>query len=223
MKIKNFTKIFLFVAVAALFSCSGSDDGAGGDGGGATGSSLTVSVNSATIFVGESVTFTVVNNLGANLTSTSDFKIGGTAISNPHTFDAAGSFTVAVTNGTLSGSTTIIVQEIPVPSAITLTVDKDAFWYDIDSATFTVMDDLGNDVTGLVAFSSDSGTLTNPASFDAPGMYNATATFTLEDNSTLTSNTLVFTAVESTHTTKVMIEDYTGTWCQYCPRLAYAV
>lgn len=28
---------------------------------------------------------------------------------------------------------------------------------------------------------------------------------------------------ESTHTTKVLVEDYTGTWCGYCPRLASAL
>ena len=39
-------------------------------------------------------------------------------------------------------------------------------------------------------------------------------------DSTLTSNTVVLDAVASTHTTKVMIEDYTGTWCGYCPRVA---
>lgn len=27
--------------------------------------------------------------------------------------------------------------------------------------------------------------------------------------------------VESTHTSKVLVEDYTGAWCGYCPRLAY--
>ena len=39
----------------------------------------------------------------------------------------------------------------------------------------------------------------------------------------LVSEDVYFTAVESTHTTKVMVEDYTGTWCGYCPRLAYAL
>ena len=67
------------------------------------------------------------------------------------------------------------------------------------------------------------GTLNNPATFSSAGVYNAYATYALPDGSTLTSNTVELNAVASTHTTKVMIEDYTGTWCGYCPRVASAL
>jgi hypothetical protein len=220
MKIKNFTKIFLFVAVAALFSCGGSDDGSGG---GATATSITVSGNSSSVFEGQSVTFSVVDNLGNNVTASSELKIGGAVISNPYTFSTIGNFEVTATNGSLSSSTTISVQAVPVPTAITLSTNNNSFWFDEGSAFFIVMDDLGNEVTGIATYSAEPGALTNPATFSSPGTYNVVATFTLPDNSTLTSNTLVIKAVESTHTTKVMVEDYTGTWCQYCPRLAYAL
>jgi thiol-disulfide isomerase/thioredoxin len=218
MKIKSILKGLAALSfVVFAFACSSSDEGSG------AASSITVSGSSSSVFVGESVTFTVENNLGTNVTAGSDLDIGGTVISNPYTFNTVGNFEVTATNGGLTNSTTITVQEVPAPTAITLWANTDSFWFDDGSATFVVTDNLGNDVTGLVTYAAESGTLTNPATFASAGTYNATATFTLEDGNTITSNTLVLKAVESTHTTKVMVEDYTGTWCQYCPRLAYAL
>lgn len=219
MKIKNFLKELVVLSfVVFAFACSSSDDG--GDSGP---TSITVSGSAETVFVGQSVTFTVVNNLGTDVTSGSTFAINGTMISNPYTFDTVGSYGVTATNGSFSSSITITVQEVPVPSAITISTTREAFWYDTGNTHFVVMDDLGNEVTTLVTMSAESGEVTNPASFDNPGTYNVVATFTLPDDSVLTSNSVQVRAVESTHTTKVMIEDYTGTWCQYCPRLATAV
>lgn len=221
MKTKSIFKQLLALSfVIFAFACSSSSD----DGDGSTGpTSITVTTNSSTVFIGESVNFTVTNNLGNNVTSNSGLKIGDTTIPNPYTFNSLGDYTVTATVGSLSNSITITVVEAPEPTAITLSTDAEAFWYDSGSAEFTVIDDLGNNVSGLVTYNAESGALDNPATFASAGTYNVTATFTLQDNSTITSNTVVIQAVESTHTTKVMIEDYTGTWCQYCPRLAYAL
>lgn len=221
MKIKSIAKHLLALSfVIFAFACSSSSDD--GDGSSAP-TSITITTASSTVFIGAPVSFTVTNNLGNNVTSNSQLKIGETIITNPYTFNSLGDFTVNATSGGLSNSIIITVVEAPEPTALTLSSDTDAFWFDTGSAQFTVIDDLGNDVTGLVTFNAESGTIDNPASFSNAGTYNVTATYTLEDNSTITSNTVVIKAVESTHTTKVMIEDYTGTWCQYCPRLAYAL
>nr|WP_321226700.1 Omp28-related outer membrane protein [uncultured Psychroserpens sp.] len=218
MRLKSILKELAVLAfVVFAFACSSSDDG------GAAASSITVTSNSTTVFVGESVTFTVTNNLGTNVTSSAELKIGNTVISNPYAFDAAGSFQVTATDGGLTASTTINVQAIPVPSAITLSTTNDSFWYDDGQTSLLVVSDLGNEVTLQSIFTAETGTVTNPVTFANPGTYNVVATYELEDGSTLTSNTVVLKAVESTHTTKVMIEDYTGTWCQYCPRLAYGI
>ncbi|WP_052172514.1 Omp28-related outer membrane protein [Psychroserpens jangbogonensis] len=220
MKIKSIVKELLALSfVIFAFACSSSDDGDGSS----SSSSITVTGNSSSIFLGESVTFTVVNNNGNNVTASSELKIGDTVITNPYTFSALGSYEVTATKGSLSSSTTITVLEVPEPTSLILSANNEAFWYDTGSTQFSVVDDLGNNLTGLVAYSADTVTLNNPATFASAGTYNVVATFILEDNSIITSNTLVINAVESTHTTKVMVEDYTGTWCQYCPRLAYAL
>ena len=218
MKIRNVLKELVMVTLMTIvFACSSSDDG------GASANSIAVTANSSSVFEGQSVTFTVQDNLGVNVTANSNFTIAGSAISNPYTFNTAGSYDVMATSGSLSNSLTVNVQAVPVPSSITLSTNNSAFWYNEGSAPLVVVDNFGNEVTGLTTITAESGELTNPATFTEPGVYNAVATFTLEDNTVLTSNSVVIQAVASTHTTKVMVEDYTGTWCQYCPRLAYAL
>ncbi|WP_040247728.1 Omp28-related outer membrane protein [Psychroserpens mesophilus] len=223
MKIKSIAKQLLALSLVIFaFACSSSSDD--GDGSSApTSITITTATNSSSVFIGEPVTFTVTNNLGNNVTSNSQLKIEETIITNPYTFNALGDFTVTATSAGLSNSIIITVVEAPEPTALTLTSNANEFWYDSGSAQFTVIDNFGNNVTGLVEYNAESGTLNNPATFTSAGTYNVTATFTLQDNSTITSNTVEIKAVESTHTTKVMVEDYTGTWCQYCPRLAYAL
>ncbi|MEM5564028.1 Omp28-related outer membrane protein [Psychroserpens sp. AS72] len=217
MKIKSILKQLAVVTfVVFAFACGGSDDGGAA-------SSITVTGNPSTVFAGESVTFTVTNNLGANVTTSSELKVGGTVISNPYAFSTAGSFEVTATSGGLTSTTTITVQPIPVPTSITLSSTTDSFWYDDGQASLLVVTNLGNEVTVNSTLTADTGVVTNPVTFANPGTYNVVATYELEDGSTLTSNTIELKAVESTHTTKVMVEDYTGTWCQYCPRLAYAL
>jgi len=226
MKVKSILKqLVVLTLVIFAFACSSSDDGSGSGngGGGATATSITVSGNASSVFVGEPVTFTVVDNIGANVTSSSELKIAGAVISNPYTFNTVGSYNVTATSGSLTNSTTITVEEVPTPSSITMTTNTNAFWYDTEGATFVVTDNLGNNLTGLATYTAESGTLNNPATFSSAGVYNAYATYTLPDGSTLTSNTVELNAVASTHTTKVMIEDYTGTWCGYCPRVASAL
>ncbi len=220
MKIKLFLKeLVVFSFVVFVFSCSTDDGNADGD----SATAITVSSNVSTAFVGEAITFNVVNNLGVNVTSNSQFKIDGVVIANPHTFNSEGVFEVTATNGGLSDSTFVTIEVAPIPNSITLSVNKDSFWFDDNNVVFNVMDDLGNNLSGIVTYSTGTGYLTNPATFTSGGIHNVVAEYILPDNSTLISNAITLTAVESTHTTKVMVEDYTGTWCQYCPRLAYAL
>jgi hypothetical protein len=98
-------KIFLFLAVAgtAFFTSCGSDDNGGSTTPVATSIALTSDV--ATVQVGGAFTFTVTNNLAANVTSSSQFFVDGstTALaSNVFTPTAAGTYSVVAKNGTLT-------------------------------------------------------------------------------------------------------------------------
>ncbi|WP_055434957.1 Omp28-related outer membrane protein [Lacinutrix algicola] len=228
MKIKSILKELVVMAfVIFAFACSSdneNDDGGTGTGGSGGGSAIvtaiTVESNVTSAFAGIPVTFGVVNNLGADVTAGSVFTVNGVVVENPYVFPASGSYTVTATNGDFTDTITIEIGD--APTAITLTVDNNLFWYDKEDATFTVIDDLGNNITEYVVYSTEAGTVTNPTNFTSAGDYNAVATFVMP-NSTLTSNSVNIVAVESTHTTKVLVEDYTGTWCGYCPRLATAL
>ena len=177
--------------------------------------SISLTANVYSCNMGEAVTFTVTDDLGNNVTGLSTLTIGGNAIANPHTFTDAGVIAVTAEFSGLSTSENITVI---APTTIVLTSDIASCWVD-ESATFTVVDNFGNDVTALAAITVGGVSITaNPHVFTAAGSFDVVATYY-----GLTSNTVAVVAVQSTHTTKVMVEDYTGTWCGYCPRLAYKI
>ena len=75
MKIKSIlSTLSVFVLIVLAFACSSSDDGE------ASANSITVTTNSTSVFEGQSVTFTVKDNLGTNVTANSNFTIAGNAI-----------------------------------------------------------------------------------------------------------------------------------------------
>lgn len=115
-------KIFLFLAVASttfLASCNSDDDnGATIPGEGIPGAtSIVLTSDVATVEVGGEFTFTVTDNLGANVTSTSTVLVNDVAIEgNVFTPTEAGTFAVKAQNGTLeSAVVTVTVTETPTP------------------------------------------------------------------------------------------------------------
>lgn len=155
MKTSFYLRTLFFCLLTLTFGCGGSDDSGNGDGGGngngngngnGSGnnvtSSIVISSNDLNAYIGETVTFTVRDNNGADFTSQA-----------------------------------------------TITVD-------------------GNAITG------------NTFSTDVIGDYAVQATY-----DTFTSNTLnvSFDEPPLRFSKNVLIEDYTGTWCGYCPRVAYGI
>jgi len=124
--------------------------------------------------------------------------------------DAAGSGTPPG-GGNGSGAT---ATSITVASASTaLTVG--------DSATFTVTDNLGNDVSSNAVLTIDGVVITSPYVFNTVGTFVVTVT----SGGLTTTITIVVTAAGSggsggastrTFTTKMIISDFTGTWCGAC-------
>lgn len=85
------------------------------------------------------------------------------------------------------------------------------------SATFQVRDNLNNGVTNAATiYVNDQVIESSSYTFLTPGSYSVRATL-----NALESNVIVLDVVAASHTTKVLVEDYTGTWCGFCPRLAY--
>ncbi|PHS10109.1 MAG: hypothetical protein COA88_03565 [Kordia sp.] len=233
MKTKTIFKFLALFLTLGIMSCGSDDDTAGEDGASVT--SVSVVANTATsnevttLFEGESATFVVTDNLGNDVTDGSTITINGVVVTdNPYLFTTAGTYEVVVTNGTFTSTITIVVSVIPVPTAITLTSDIASCWVS-EEATFQIEDDLGNYVTGISAITVGGVAITgNTHVFTTAGTFDVVATF-----SGLTSNTVTVTVVAASaysdtdsftaagapanFTKKVLLEDFTGTWCGQCP------
>ena len=214
MKKKSIFKYFALFLIVGIMSC-GSDETPDLSPPAPLVTSITLTANDTTLFEGESATFNVVDNLGNNITSDSVITINGVVVTdNPYVFTTAGTYVVVVTNGDFTSTITIVVEAVPVPTSITLTVNPTTLFAG-ESATFTVMDDLGNNVSTIATYTADGVAVTSPYTFATAGNVDVIASF-----SGLTSNTVSVTVnAPSTRvfTTKILLGDHTGTWCGACP------
>ncbi len=79
----------------------------------------------------------------------------------------------------------------------------------------------GNDLTSEAVFYIDGvAQNSNELLFDQSGTYEITASVTL-DGQTIDSDPISINVINPRHSTKILIEDYTGTWCTNCPRVTY--
>lgn len=184
MKFKSLTKIFLFVMVSALFSCSSSEDN--GNGGGTPDGPTSISVSASALFVdfGTDVDFTVTTNEGTNVTSTSTIMVDGTAITgNSYNAPSTGEYTVTATFEDLtSSSITVnvlpIIVDIDVQTAQTsynlgeridfrvMAVDNDGNEIDVTNASEVVISGSESYNTGNIVIPGVIGDVEAYATFD---------------------------------------------------------
>ncbi len=91
-----------------------------------------------------------------------------------------------------------------------------------ETVTFTVKDPEGNDLTEQATFEVDGTPIAdNTFTSDAVGNFEVTASYSGIDSDPVLINFHDGTGVNFRK--KVLIEDYTGTWCGYCPRVAWGI
>lgn len=212
---KIFKLLFLSILFIGLNSCSSSDDS--GDTGGVT--SITITPSTTTQMVGQAITFVVKDDKGEDVTAASTIKSGNTVINNG-TFisTATGSFVITATYSGRTATANVTFTNAP-PTSIILTADMDTQFAG-ENIKFTVKTDTGIDVTTVAVISSGSIVATNGnfTSFTA-GTFDVSATYL-----DFTSEVVTVTFTPSIRFTKrVLIEDYTGTWCGYCPRVSKGI
>lgn len=84
---------------------------------------------------------------------------------------------------------------------------------------FKALDNNGKDITSKVDIYVDDVNINSTSfKFNEEKSYEVYAKF-----NEIVSPKITVKAIKPTHTTKVLIEDYTGTWCGYCPRVAHAL
>tara|TARA_R100000935_G_scaffold44696_2_gene67644 strand:- start:72684 stop:73580 length:897 start_codon:yes stop_codon:yes gene_type:complete len=87
--------------------------------------------------------------------------------------------------------------------------------------TFSVFDEEGNDISTDATFYVDGTALdTNSFSSDTEGSFEIYAEYN-NNGTTATTETETFNVVIPKR--KISIEDHTGTWCGYCPRITEAI
>ncbi len=90
--------------------------------------------------------------------------------------------------------------------------------YDIP---FTAKDGTGQDITQNVLFKVNGQQQnSNIIQFDQTGTYQVTASLDL-DGQHIVSTPFQVNVINPQQSTKILVEDYTGTWCTNCPRVAY--
>ncbi len=111
-------------------------------------------------------------------------------------------------------------------TALTITANKSSVYADgYDKVTFTVKDQSGNDVTNSVYIFvrnyiiSGNTKIFNIGEQGACEVYaKSTSSLTVESNKI---NINVLDPGPSKYTTKIIADDFTGTWCGWCPRMTY--
>lgn len=100
----------------------------------------------------------------------------------------------------------------------TLTASKTRV-FNNTSVVFKVTNASGNDVTSTADISVD-GTLISGTAFNMLGVGSKAVTAVVGTEST---NNVSVDVIEPSYTTKVLIEDYTGAWCGWCPRISKGI
>ena len=110
------------------------------------------------------------------------------------------------------------IQSITITSSTT-----DA--YIGDNIQFTVKGNNNADVsTSAVIYVNTAPLVTNSFAPTAPGTLSVYAVYQVSSTVSLTSPTIQIPVTQGINFNKrVLIEDYTGTWCQYCPRVSYSI
>ncbi len=216
--------LLLAVLFFGLFiSCSNSDSGSGNPGI----QSISIATDFVNRYTGESFTFTVVTNEATDVSSQAVIIVNNVPIvGNVFTPTTAGSYSVKATFSNQTSQVIFVnVTVAPIPlTSITLTSNLLSAMTG-DNLAFVVT---GNNASVLTATSTifvDNNAITgNRFTTTTAGTLSVYSTYLTPANVTLTSPTIQITVQQAINFNKrVLIEDYTGTWCQYCPSVSYAL
>lgn len=214
-------KFLFFLSLLAIVSCSRKEDPIGpieiplsihleSDAG--SGEHLTVGLNAT-------VVFTVKGSDEVDYTDQATIRINGEAIAgSTYEFEALGEYTArAEYDGVLSNTLSF---EVLAATERSLTIDEPKAMRN-QTITFGLLDDQGNNTAEEAVFYVD-GTAIDGHTFSSatPAAHEVYASYEVEGE-TYTTTTRPFEVFVPKR--KVVIEDYTGTWCGYCPGVAVAI
>ena len=187
--------------------------------------SITITASTEESSIGDTISFDVVTNNGDNVTLSSDFYLNETLLtSNSYVFLAEGDYLFkAVYEGITSNdlSFTISDENTNELSSITLTSNMSSYYLS-EVATFIVVGNDGIDYTDQASITMDDGSVLTDNAYTT--ITEGSFTFTASYGSFVSNEVQIEVLAPPARFQKnVLLEDYTGTWCGYCPRVSYGI
>lgn len=227
MKAINLIRPLFTLLAVVIFSCSsGGDSGGNGDGNGNGNgnsqiTSITVQSSATDILVGESITFTVMGNDGTNVTSSATLKVNNITIpSSTYTAYEDGTLSITASYNGLTSPAVQVTVAYDVLTSITLSTNASTYYVG-DTIEFSVVGDNTQDLSSMAEISVNGSPIAGDSyTVNSEGTLDVVATY-----DSFTSNSLEINVIPAPlrYNRNVLIEDYTGTWCGWCPRVSYGI
>lgn len=190
--------------------------------------SISLTSNKTSFDLGEKVTFIIKTNLGVDITSKSTLKVNETNISgNSYTPNSVGIFTVKATYKALaSNELSITANEVISVTSLKITSDVNSIKAGnkvVFTATATLSDGSTIDKTEDSKYFVDGIRIKgNKYIGYQTGEIKVKSTY---DSATSNEISIQISQISTpaNFTKKAVIEDYTGTWCGWCPRVSHAI
>ncbi|MEZ4778450.1 MAG: Omp28-related outer membrane protein [Flavobacteriaceae bacterium] len=180
---------------------------------------LTSSSADGVLLLNEELTFTVLTEEGVDYTNEATFFVNGSEINvSSYNFSAEGTYEVYASYlGVVSN--TLAFEVIDGTSRILLLSNAKVLRN--QEVSFDVVDASGNNYNDTGTFYVNGNPITgNIFSSTQTGSYEVYAEYTIEGEN-FTSETKTFQIFIPKR--KVVVEDYTGAWCGYCPAVSAAI
>ncbi|MAP54311.1 Omp28-related outer membrane protein [Altibacter sp.] len=169
--------------------------------------------------INETVTFSVTGDDGVDYTNEAVFYVNQSEISGAtYAFNGEGSYSVYASYLGVN-SNTLDFEVIGASERVVLIDHTKALRN--QTVTFSMVDSEGNDATSEATFYVNDTAITgNTYATATTGTYSVYARYEIAGSTFDTENKSfeIFVPVR-----KVVIEDYTGTWCGFCPSVAAAI
>ena len=180
---------------------------------------LTLTADKSSIIAdsGDSFVFTVMGNDYENYSSSAEFYVNNSLITgNTYTTNTPGTYTVYAKYSDITSNTISI--EVVLPE-LTITADKSYILVDSgESFVFTVMGSNNVNYTSSVEFYVNNSLIAgNAYTNNTAGTYTVYARYYDVNSNAINVKVLLLSSCVHQH--KVLIEDFTGTWCPYCSRV----
>lgn len=212
----------MFIGFTSIMNSCKKDTNSGGSG---TGNGLTLTLSKSVVSLSnpENVYLTVKDQNNTDVTTSCTFTVNGAAFSSSvFAPTVAGTFKFIATKGTAtSAEVSLVVTPVVVSTdSVFVSLSSPTLEFNnFDYISITVADKFGADITSSSQIYLDGvNPISNKYVADALGSHVVTAK---RNGSPSNAKTLtVITKSPSPFTQKLLMEDCTGAWCGYCPRVA---